>query len=872
MAGFHFKHKHKVYVKSTLLRRILVFILTLLLGMAILVGAVAGGIYMALTAVSLNSLERVGVSVPNEILTEDSILRELSVLGLIGELSGIPGRLSSLSINTLLSEYGVILPDAVRAVIPAALCDLPLSELTGSGALDVILENVTMGEVFGSVGEQNLPALAWEKLSTRSLSHLARGEYYILFDGLYLGDILGIPLTVAPDGTAEPDFSGGQAVSITAYLGTVNLGEYFAAEDGSTVIQASLDRTPLDSFVEADEGNPIAGAIQKKKLGDLLKLTNGGFTFSADNLMEDLYLGDTLSYEKGEDGIWYDADGKEATGVFRELAGLPLNNLTGDDIMDAVDRVYLAELMGYDRKEDGTDENGKPKYTFEKLENGDTKTPEGMIAEFADMTVGQLRTDGQLDKTVKEMQIGVAMGYTQTNGVWYEADGETRVDGVLRPLLGETVGNLNAGLDTLYLGEVMGFDAIYEGGSTTPTAFRKDTNRNGDYTDDGDNAPGPLMEKFVDMPLADIEEESAFTDRIQEVRIGDAMGYTLKEGVWYNGDDPVTGMFRTLAGKRVDELEEAVKDVRVSDALGYEKNTDGKWVTTDGGKEAPGILSVLMDSTLTTISTRVETVYIGEIMGYEKYDRGPDGRHHQNDNADYVEGTTPKSHLGFRRPNPAYEPGQDAPKYLFPSGAVDVLADMTVSELEGEGKITEKIEGMKVGIAMGYTYDDESGKWLDKNDDEVTNSLLKTVVGKKVGEIGGVMEGLTLGEAMGYTYSGTCGEGAACDHKGDRCEHLIWSDAGGGENTGYVKIIGPETRIKDLNGRLADIKGVKIGELMDAKILNFTTEQVSDLNSIFGEHDWTEDTIDSFIKSFITKVKDAKKELEDLKNELAGGS
>lgn len=842
MAGFHFKHKHKVYVKSTLLRRILVFILTLLLGMAILVGAVAGGIYMALTAVSLNSLERVGVSVPNEILTEDSILRELSVLGLIGELSGIPGRLSSLSINTLLSEYGVILPDEVRAVIPAALCDLPLSELTGSGALDVILENVTMGEVFGSVGEQNLPALAWEKLSTRSLSHLARGEYYILFDGLYLGDFLGIPLTVAPDGTAEPDFSGGQAVSITAYLGTVNLGEYFAAEDGSTVIQASLDRTPLDSFVEADEGNPIAGAIQKKKLGDLLKLTNGGFTFSADNLMEDLYLGDTLSYEKGEDGIWYDADGKEATGVFRELAGLPLNNLTGDDIMDAVDRVYLAELMGYDRKEDGTDENGNPKYVFEKIENGVTKTPEGMIAEFADMTVGQLTTDGELDKTVKEMQVGVAMGYTLKDGVWYEADGTTRVSGAFRPLLGETVGNLDAGLDTLFLGEVMGFDAIYEAGSETPI-FRKDENGNGDYTDDGDNKPGPLMEKFVDMTLADIDDESQFTDRIQEVRIGDAMGYTLKEGVWYNGDDPVTGMFRTLAGKRVDELEEAVKNVSVADALGYEYK-DGKWVSTDGkNTEPPGILRVLMTSTLAKLPGDARNVYVGEIMGYEKYDRDPD---------------PDKEDIGFRRPNPDKKEDSD-PDYLYPQGAVAEFADMTVSELEKEGKITEKIEGMKVGIAMGYTpvYDADGNitSWLDNTLDKnpVTNSLLKTVIDKKVGEIGKVMDDLTLGEAMGYTYSGTCEWGEACDHKGDRCEHLTWSDAGGGENTGYAKIIGPETRIKDLNDKLTEIKDVSIGRLMEAKVLDLD-DQETRLNKIFGNSDvWKTYSFDTFVEEIIKK-------------------
>ena len=341
--------------KPSFLRRFLVFILAMLLGMALLVGAVAGGIYAALAYVSLDTLETVGVDVGDGILTEDSLLRELSVLGLISEIADISGRLSSLTINTLISEYGVILSEEVRAMLPAAVLDLPLSDLTGPGALDVILENTTFGDILPYIGEDAFPEAVRLKVSDRPLIHVAKQDFAALFAGVYLGDFIGVQLSVADDGTATPDFEEGEEETLTAYLGAMSLGEYFSAEDGNTVIQATLERTPLDSFVEATEGNVIASAIKGKMLGDLLKLEEGAIVFSADSLTEGLCLGDALSYTKREDGLWYDENNEEAAGIYRELVGLSINGLTGDAIMDAVDNVYLAELMDYKRREVGKD-------------------------------------------------------------------------------------------------------------------------------------------------------------------------------------------------------------------------------------------------------------------------------------------------------------------------------------------------------------------------------------------------------------------------------------------------------------------------------------------------------------------------------------
>ena len=878
--------------RPSFLRRTLVFILAMLLGMALLVGAVAGGIYAALAMISLDTLESVGIGVGDGLLTEDSLLRELSVLGLIGELASVSGRLSTLTINTLAAEYGVILSEETRALIPEALFDLPLSDLTGPNSLGVILQNVTVGDIWTG-GEQSLPPRAWEQLAPRPLIHAVLGEYNILFDGLYLGDFTGVALSVAPDGTATPIFAEGEQESLAAYLGTVNLGKYFSVEDGNAVIQESLDRTPLDSFVEAEEGNAIAGALKKKMLGDLLKLGQNGITFSADNLMEDLYLGDTLSYEKGEDGVWYDADGKEATGVFRELAGLPLNDLTGDAVMNAVDSVYLLELMDYERIET-EDGHGNTVYTFvKKNEHGVSEPPKGMIAEFADMTVGQLRTDGQLDKTVKDMQIGVAMGYTLKNGIWYDEQ-DAAATGAFRPFLGKTIGNLSSEMNTIYLGQIMGFDPVYEGGSTTPTAFYKDENGNGVYDADVDTAPGPLMDAFVTMTLEEIEDEDAFSSRVQKIRIGDAMGFTLDGETWEHKDgSPVTGMFRTLAGKRVEELEDAVKEVSVADALGYEYK-DGKWVSTDGkDTEPPGILRVLMTSTLTSLSGDAGNVYVGEIMGYEKYDRDPD---------------PDKEDIGFRRPNPDKKNESD-PAYLYPAGAVAEFVGMKVSELENEETITNKINGMKVGTAMSYTpvYDKDGNitSWLDKDNTPVTNSLLKAVIDKTVGDMGSVLNEMTLGEAMGYTPDGkggwikgdgvtketnafilsiiderigdmsavmddlTVGEvmgytfvrncpenGEGCETEGDCFLHGTWSDpdANDGKIGGYVQIIGPSTRLKDLKDTLSDLDNVTIGKLMGAGLL--TLDGYEDkLKYIFGEGEsWKELSINDFINEMLNKV------------------
>ncbi|MBO7292542.1 MAG: hypothetical protein J6V07_01265, partial [Clostridia bacterium] len=252
--------------------------------------------------------------------------------------------------------------------------------------------------------------------------------------------------------------------------------------------------------------------------------------------------------------------------------------------------------------------------------------------------------------------------------------------------------------------------------------------------------------------------------------------------------------------------------------------------------------------------------------------------------------------------------------------AVAEFADMKVSELEREGEITKKIDGMTVGTAMGYTYDATNGYWLDKENHEVTNSLLKAVIDKKVGnmgavlnemtlgeamgytfvacpedctkgddcsdhdiwyvvynnpensekpnekvdnafilsiidekvgDLGTVMDDLTVGEAMGYTYSGTCSE-KDCKLKGDRCEHITWKDPADGEVSGYVKIIGPSTRLEGLNERLKALNGVTIDELMEAKVLDIDGKEESKLKTIFGgSDDWKTYSIDTFIERMI---------------------
>ena len=856
---------------TTLLGRIFVVLLSILLGMAIVIGAEAAILYGLFGWATLNKAEEyLGLDLGGELVADDSVLRDLTVLGMFMEFAEVSGKLSEFTAESLLSEYGVKLPEVLKELVPdAVMQDVPLSELLGPNAAHVLLEHVTFGNLLALAGDGLLPPAAYDKIKDRPASLVLDGDLAAVFEGVYAGDLLGIAVEENGEGGVDPVPGEDGELHLMSYIATLDIGEYLAAEDRNVVLQNTLDRTPVDVLVEGQGDNLIMKALKGKTLGDIMKMENGGFYFDTDVLIADLYLGDALGYTYDEDeGAWYDQDGNAPNALLAELVGITVLELPSSDVMGTVEGMRIYELMEYEKQDTGdVDENGDPVYEYVKKDKDGnvTDTMEGLVASFADLTVADLQSDDALNGKLESVKIGTVMGYTEVDGVW-KKDGEAAT-GIMRPLLGSTVSTMNERIDELYLGEVMGFDNLAEEGQDP--VFKKDKDGDGDY--DEEELPDSLMSYFVDMQLKDIDEDGAFTDRIQSVKVGDVMGYTYieSEDKWYSEHTTTggskntlaTGVTAALAGATVDGMDEAVKTVKVGDVMGYTYiESEGKWysehTTTGGSKNTPatGIYAALADYEVDKMDEAVKTVKVGEAMGYTKKD---DGKWYEGstpvtntvllsvideeigDMNTALEDMTLASALGYTRKEP------DDGKWYEADGETEVtntfilaMADTKVSLM------SQKMNTMKFGEVMGYTYDEEDEVWKD-GESPVTNTFILSMADTKVSEMSQKMNTLKLGDAMGY------------DKRSDGWYKNKTSDDKVGE-TGYLSLIGLDTQMSGLNEKLEDLDDLKVGQLVDAKILAFTEGQIRTLNNVFkdgeGNPNWREQRLATFMSSFVQET------------------
>jgi hypothetical protein len=349
-----------------------------------------------------------------------------------------------------------------------------------------------------------------------------------------------------------------------------------------------------------------------------------------------------------------------------------------------------------------------------------------------------------------------------------------------------------------------------------------------------DFSPTALLAEFASMRLSDIEREGAFNARVQNIRIGDAMGYTQDGTTWRDGSGKeVTGVLRALAGSKVGELNGAVKSLSVADALGYTLNDDGEY-EDENGNPPSGILRVLMDSSLDSLASDAGNVYLGEIMGYDVL---------RNANGDLVnEAGTVVTTPVFRKGTPG--------NYSYPTGAVAEFVAMTVLELD-DTAMTDKISNMKIGTAMGYTCVD--GVWYsehvstgDSANVKVENNLLLAIIGTEVSNVDSVMQTMTLADVLGYDErpDGVDAEG------NPKTKWYVSSDDDAAEVSGFMKLIGPDTPINEIDGAVSEMQTkMTVGDFVEADILEIDPLYATGLD--YKVPGWRDLKLNDFVNALI---------------------
>lgn len=83
------------------------------------------------------------------------------------------------------------------------------------------------------------------------------------------------------------------------------------------------------------------------------------------------------------------------------------------------------------------------------------------------------------------------------------------------------------------------------------------------------------------------------------------------------------------------------------------------------------------------------------------------------------------------------------------SGVSSVLADMTIKDLSDSNKLTTRVKSLKVADLLGYSNAD--GVWVDAEGNPVTG-IMALLADAQIGNVGTAVNDMQIGAIMGYTY------------------------------------------------------------------------------------------------------------------------
>lgn len=640
----------KPKVRFPFWKRLLIFLLGLLVGFVCCVGAIAGVGFWAYKNISVQKLQEMGIlgDLPEAMQGKGEKDITAYTLGdLLADITYYTGaHKDELTLNNLEKRYGLKLLSDVKEMLPAGVADLKLAQL-GEGGIDKILACIDMKFLLSKMPEGTFSDAMLDSLGSRTLDTLTSGEIGDLFSDVKLGYLMGLAY----------EKQGDAWVLIPEDPDNLTMSELMADIDVGSLLSTALEMDgDILSVLEEDIGDisfgDLMGFEEGSAMGDILLSDaiimgeDGTYEFSLEASLSDMSLGDLMGYEK-EGDLWKD-DGKVIDGIEGAVADLNVSDvMNGEiDVMAAIEDIYLGEIMDYTATEwdsDGApinwvDADGNVIDGMEKavanmqiasISGGELNVDEI----FEDSTVGELQgyvlEDGtwyeknasgtlvkldaihqtvagwnvadllndslDIDAEVQELTIGDVMGYEKdAAGHWCDSEGH-RLTQVLELLADKKVSQLDATIDSWHIGDVMGFTKDGESWKN----------------EDGDTVSNMMMQ-IANLRLADISDENAVLDAVQHMTIADVMHYEKVGDEWYYNGSLVTGVMAYLADSTVDDLETHVNEMSIADVLGLEK-VGGVWVDAEGNPVS-NILSAVAEFHVEDLETEMDSLTLSDLF------------------------------------------------------------------------------------------------------------------------------------------------------------------------------------------------------------------------------------------------------------------
>ena len=176
------------------------------------------------------------------------------------------------------------------------------------------------------------------------------------------------------------------------------------------------------------------------------------------------------------------------------------------------------------------------------------------------------------------------------------------------------------------------------------------------------------------------------------------------------------------------------------------------------------------------------------------------------------------------------------------------MATLTIEAMKDSNQIVERLQKVRVGYALGYDPVDPSDldntQWTDGSGAPVSG-ILATVVNSRIADIDTAINNAAVGALLGYTET----DG-------------VWSKDGKAAD-GYLSLIGPGTKISELDARVTGLKdNATIGQFMDANLLQFDEVVQGKLSVAYGyshgsstpDDGWKNLNLNAFIGWMISRL------------------
>lgn len=183
-------------------------------------------------------------------------------------------------------------------------------------------------------------------------------------------------------------------------------------------------------------------------------------------------------------------------------------------------------------------------------------------------------------------------------------------------------------LSSVYLGHIEGYEC--HGINDNLPADPSDKENTRWYNPSKGEYIGGIDETIAYFTFYDFVRGHIETDAVlQDIILADVLGYTLDEetGKWYDSTGKqVTGVMAIFADCTIDGVSSKINTVKLGEFFSYEEQEDGSWLEKDEEtgdmKPVSQFMNKIANSTLDNVNSVFDTLVIGDIVDAESMERG----------------------------------------------------------------------------------------------------------------------------------------------------------------------------------------------------------------------------------------------------------